>query len=47
MPPPPRRIESFVVQNDSYEPDQNEFAHNSATTAAASNTTALPVSVLR
>jgi hypothetical protein len=47
MPAPPRRTESFVVQSDSYEPAQGEFAHKSAATAAHNNTSALPVSVLR
>ena len=47
MPAPPRRTESFVVQSDSYEPDQGELAHDSAATAAHSNTSAPPVSVLR
>ncbi len=47
MPPPPRPIESVVVQSDSYESDHGEFAHNSAPTAAQSNTAAPPVSVVR
>src|SRR4051812_17075053 len=47
MPSLPRRIESFVVQNDSYESGHGELAHKSAATAAASNTMALPVSVVR
>ena len=47
MPPLPMVIESFVVQNDSYESDQGELAHRSAATAAASRTIAPPVSALR
>ena len=47
MPPFPRVIESFVVQNDSYESDHGELAHRSAAAAAASRTIAPPVSALR
>src|SRR3954447_15272257 len=47
IPECPTWIESFVVQTDSYELDQGEFAHRSAATAAHNSTTALPVSVLR
>jgi hypothetical protein len=47
MPSPPRRIESSVVQSDSYESDQGEFAHANAATVAHSNTTAPADSVLR
>src|SRR5204863_421615 len=43
----PRLIESLVVQTDSYECDQGEFAHRSAAIVAASSTAALPVSVVR
>ena len=43
----PRLIESFVVQTDSYECDEGEFAHRSAAIVAASSTAALPVSVVR
>src|SRR5438105_3340965 len=47
IPPPPIRIESFVVHNDWYESDHGEFAHRSAAIVAASRKIALPVSVLR
>jgi DnaK suppressor protein len=47
IPEPPTWIESFVVQTDSYELDQGEFAHKSAAAVAPSKTTALPVSVQR
>jgi hypothetical protein len=47
IPASPKWIESFVVHTDSYELDHGELAHSSAATAAHSNTTALPVSVLR
>src|SRR5947209_20249198 len=47
IPASPRRIESFVVQTDSYESDQGAFAHKSAATAAHTSTAAPPVSVLR
>jgi mannose-6-phosphate isomerase-like protein (cupin superfamily) len=47
MPSLPRLIESLVVQNDSYESDQGEFAHKRAATAAHRSTTPPPVSALR
>jgi hypothetical protein len=47
IPASPRRIESFVVQTDSYEPVHGEFAHKSAATAAHTITAPPPVSVLR
>src|SRR4051794_23925238 len=47
MPELPRWIENLVVQTDSYECGQGEFAHTSAATVAQSSTTAPPVSVVR
>jgi hypothetical protein len=44
MPSVPRVIESLVVQNDSYESDQGEFAQTRAAAIAPSRTTAPPVS---
>src|SRR3954452_16746015 len=47
MPELPSWIESLVVQTDSDESGQGEFAHTSAATVAQSSTTAPPVSVVR
>ncbi len=47
MPPPPIRIASCVDHSERYESDHGEFAHASATTAAASTTIALAVSAPR
>src|SRR4051812_13636354 len=46
-PESPRRIESTVRQNDSYESDHGEFAHTRAATVAPSSAVAPAVSVLR
>src|SRR5439155_6138487 len=43
---PPRSIDSFVLQSESYD-EASMFTQTSAATAAASKTAALPVSVRR
>jgi hypothetical protein len=45
-PDPPKSIESVFSQSESYD-DASRFTHTSAATAAASKTTAPPVSVRR
>src|SRR5215212_9667405 len=47
MPSVPTRIESLVLQNESYESDQGELAQTSAATTAPSSTVAPADSVLR
>src|SRR3954468_5013097 len=47
MAQPPSRIESSVVQTDSYECGQGEFAQTSAASVAATSAAAPPVSVVR
>src|SRR5919108_933229 len=47
IPASPTRMETVVVQNDSYESHHGEFAQSSASTDAATIATALPVSLLK